>query len=57
MRENFKAKTIAELYNSYEKTLKANNAMDFDDLILRTVQLFSKDKEIRYSTSKINSIT
>ena len=30
----------AKLYRDYEETLKKNNAMDFDDLIWRTVQLF-----------------
>lgn len=43
---NFKYKIVAQLYKSYEKQLRANNAMDFDDLILKTVQLFSKDKEV-----------
>lgn len=41
-----KAKKIAGLYLAYEKTLKANNAMDFDDLILRTVQLLSKERDV-----------
>ncbi len=27
-------------YNEYQKRLKANNALDFDDLIMKTVQLF-----------------
>ncbi|NLY71789.1 MAG: DNA helicase PcrA [Clostridiales bacterium] len=43
---NFKYKVIAQLYKSYEKKLRANNAMDFDDLILKTVHLFEKDKEV-----------
>ena len=37
---DFKNKIIYELYAAYEAVLKKNNAMDFDDLILRTVQLF-----------------
>ncbi len=37
-------KDLIELYDRYEKTLKKNNAMDFDDLILRTVQLFESDE-------------
>jgi DNA helicase-2/ATP-dependent DNA helicase PcrA len=44
--ENIKTKTIYNLYKAYEGTLKKNNAMDFDDLILRTVQLFEKNEDI-----------
>ncbi len=42
---DYKGKVIAPLYKAYETALKKNNAMDFDDLILRTVQLFEKDEE------------
>ncbi len=41
-----KSKIIYELYAAYENVLKKNNAMDFDDLILRTVQLFEKNDDI-----------
>jgi len=44
---DFKSKIISDLYSGYEKTLKKNNAMDFDDLILKTVQLFEKDDDVR----------
>lgn len=37
---------LAELYERYEQELKKNNAMDFDDLILRTVQLFERHPDI-----------
>lgn len=37
---------LAELYDRYEKVLKKNNAMDFDDLILRAVQLLENNQEI-----------
>lgn len=33
-------KGLAAIYGEYEKSLKKNNAMDFDDLILNTVRLF-----------------
>lgn len=36
----------AELYQSYEKELKQNNAMDFDDLLVNTVRLFQDFSEI-----------
>ena len=37
---------IAECYEEYEKTLKKNNALDFDDLLLKCVELFKKDEEV-----------
>lgn len=43
---DFKSKIILDLYTAYENVLKKNNAMDFDDLILRTVQLFERNEEI-----------
>lgn len=43
---DFRSKIILELYTAYEAVLKKNNAMDFDDLILRTVQLFEKNEEV-----------
>ena len=30
----------------YQKTLKLNNALDFDDLIFKTVELFEHDAEV-----------
>ena len=42
---NFREKKIAEVYKLYQKRLKENNALDFDDLIFKTVELFKKDKE------------
>jgi DNA helicase-2/ATP-dependent DNA helicase PcrA len=35
----------AKVYMVYQKTLKEYGALDFDDLILRTVELFRKDPE------------
>ncbi len=40
-----KYQPICTLYDRYEKALKKNNAMDFDDLILNTVRLFERDEE------------
>lgn len=42
---DFKAAVVYPAYKAYEAALKKNNAMDFDDLILRTVQLFERDEE------------
>lgn len=37
---DFYSKTIARIYEKYQKLLTANNALDFDDLLLRTAQAF-----------------
>lgn len=42
---NFREKKIADVYEMYQKRLKENNALDFDDLIFKTVELFKQDKE------------
>jgi len=44
--DDFKTRPVYEIYSDYEKTLKKNNAMDFDDLLLNVVKLFEKDEEI-----------
>ncbi len=43
---NFYRQQVATIYTAYEKQLKINNALDFDDLLLITTKLLSK-KEIR----------
>lgn len=37
---------IAGVYKEYQKQLKLLNAMDFDDLLLNTYKLLSKEKEV-----------
>lgn len=37
---------IAQIYAIYQKRLEKNNAFDFDDLIMKTVQLFRENKNI-----------
>ena len=37
---------VREVYIRYEKELKENNALDFDDLLLKTVELFRKYPEV-----------
>jgi len=39
-------KTIARIYQTYQKSLQKANALDFDDLIMLTVQLFEKHPDI-----------
>ena len=37
---------VAEMYKSYQKQLKENNAMDFDDLITKAVELFEQHPDV-----------
>ena len=37
---DFNEKKIAAVYKEYQATLRKNNALDFDDLIVKTVELF-----------------
>lgn len=38
--------TVVNVYKEYQKRLKNNNALDFDDLIMMTVQIFNKYPEV-----------
>lgn len=40
---DFLMETAGQVYALYQKKLKKNNALDFDDLIAKTVELFEKD--------------
>lgn len=37
---------VAKVYTMYQKRLKANNSLDFDDLIMTTIQLFKEVPEV-----------
>ena len=43
---NFIEEVQAQVYGLYEKEKKANNALDFDDLILKTLDLFKKEAPV-----------
>ncbi|WP_122642069.1 DNA helicase PcrA [Luxibacter massiliensis] len=43
---DFGKQKIAAAYKEYEKQLRANNALDFDDLLLKTVQLFQTQPDV-----------
>lgn len=43
---NFQKRNVARVYQEYQSQLKSNNALDFDDIICRTVELFTKYPEI-----------
>lgn len=39
-------KTVAKVYPEYQRRLRKNNALDFDDLLVETVNLFSQAPQI-----------
>ncbi|MGL4454039.1 MAG: UvrD-helicase domain-containing protein [Sarcina sp.] len=43
---NFRKEKIAAAYELYQKKLKGNNALDFDDLIFKTVELFRGHEDV-----------
>ncbi len=43
---SFRNKRIADAYEEYQKRLKKNNAVDFDDLLMLTVQLLHSHDEV-----------
>ncbi len=43
---NYGKKNIVKVYREYESQLRASNALDFDDLLLRTVQLFQTQPDV-----------
>lgn len=43
---NFRLNKVADVYILYQKRLKNNNALDFDDLIYKTVELFREHRDV-----------
>ncbi len=43
---DFRMSKIAAVYKLYQSKLAANNAMDFDDLIVNTIRLFEENEEV-----------
>lgn len=43
---DIREKTFSNIYLLYQKKLRENNAFDFDDLIMKTVELFRKYPEV-----------
>lgn len=49
--------TFSSIYKRYEEVLRSSNAMDFDDLILKTYHLLDEDDEVRnYYATKFHYI-
>ena len=43
---DFAKRKQAEIYREYQEALRRNNALDFDDLIVKTVELFKTDDQV-----------
>ena len=46
VRGDFRQEKMAEVYLEYQKELKKNNALDFDDLLVKTVELFESCPDV-----------
>ena len=44
--EDYFQHKVVDIYRSYQKKMKNNNALDFDDIIMLTVQLFQQNKQV-----------
>ncbi|MBP2071148.1 DNA helicase PcrA [Thermoanaerobacterium butyriciformans] len=54
---DYRNKKVADVYKLYQKKLKKDNALDFDDIIIKTIELFKKDEGIlRYYQDKFRYI-
>jgi len=52
-----RSKDILEIYKLYQKKLMENNAVDFDDIIMKTVELLKTNEEARqYYSSKFKYV-
>ncbi len=43
---DFYLRNVGELYSLYEKKMKISNALDFDDLLIKTLSLFENNKDV-----------
>lgn len=43
---DFRMQKVAEIYALYQKKLRANNAVDFDDILLYAVQILAENPEV-----------
>ena len=54
---DFRKQTVAELYRIYQKRLKESDAMDFDDMIVNTVDLLQNNADVlEYYTNKFKYV-
>ncbi len=43
---DYQKKKLADCYREYQQALRKNNALDFDDLLMKTVELFKAEPEV-----------
>ena len=56
-RGDFRKEKIAEIYEKYQKNLKENNAIDFDDIINYTIKILNENPEIKdYYSNKFKYV-
>lgn len=44
--KDFYSRTVAKVYKKYEQNLERNHALDFDDLLLKTVELLKNHRDV-----------
>jgi len=44
--DDYLKKQLVTVYKEYEKELRSNNALDFDDLLMKTVELFKNNADV-----------
>ena len=55
--KEYEHEATAYVFEKYENELKTNNALDFDDLLLKTISLFEKNKEtLHYYQNKFEYV-
>ena len=54
---DFRKETIAKIYELYQKRLKENNALDFDDIINFTIKILTENQDVlEYYTDKFRYV-
>ena len=57
LNKDYRGEIYADLYRTYQTELRENNAMDFDDLIMKVVELFEKNSDVlKWYTTKFQYI-
>ena len=55
--DNFRNRKMAEAYEKYEAALRSNNALDFDDLLIKTLELLSEHPPVlQYYQNKFDYV-
>lgn len=45
---NYREQIISDVFNEYEKRLKSYNALDFDDILLKTLEILQNEEVLEY---------